>query len=169
MAVQELFSKARIESWKKLCARYPQKRAALLPMLHDVQEDLGSVTPEAMEWLAHFLDLSPAQVEGVVTFYWMYDLEPRAKYRLAVCRNIACDILGKDHILQCIERKLGIKPGAHTKDHLFSVREVECMGACTAAPMLDLNETYHENLTPEKVEKLIDALLAAEKKGEKKA
>ena len=164
MTGKELFSAQRIESWKKLCAKYPQKRAALLPMLHDVQADLGSVTPEAMEWIARFLDLSPAQVEGVVTFYWMYDLKPRARYRLAVCRNIACDIMGKDQLLHCIEKKLGIKPGEKTGDGLFSVREVECMGACTAAPMLDLNETYHENLTPEKVEQLIDGLLAKEKK-----
>jgi NADH-quinone oxidoreductase subunit E len=155
-----MFATERIAAWDRLVARYPQKRAALLPILHDVQEDLGCLTPAAMEWVGEYLGLAPAEVLGVATFYWMYDLQPRATHRIAVCRNIACDLRGKDRVLHCLEERLGIKPGQKTVDGQFSLREVECMGACTAAPMMDINGVYHENLDPSKVQAVLDRLLA---------
>jgi NADH-quinone oxidoreductase subunit E len=153
-----MFPPSRVEEWKRLTARYPAKRAALLPLLHEVQDEVGYLSDEAIEWVAEFMGLSPADVLGVITFYWMYDTKPRAKYRLAVCKNICCDIRGADSILEAIERRLSIRPGQTTPDGRFSLKAVECMGACTAAPMLDLNGQYHENLTPDAVDAILEPL-----------
>jgi NADH-quinone oxidoreductase subunit E len=157
-----MFPASRIEEWQRLTARYPQKRAALLPLLHEVQEEVGHLSDEAIEWVAGFMDLSPADVLGVITFYWMYDTKPRARYRLSVCKNICCDLRGSDSVFEAIEQRLGIRAGQTTPDGRFSVKAVECMGACTAAPMMDVNGVYHENLTPEAVLEILEPLAGDE-------
>ena len=103
-------------------------------------------------------DVSKSHVLGVVSFYTMYHTKPPGKYHVQVCRNISCHIMGGAEIRRCLEEKLGLKSGELSEDGRFSFEEVECMGACSWAPMMTINETYHQNLTPEKAESILDAL-----------
>jgi NADH:ubiquinone oxidoreductase subunit E len=112
-----------------------------------------------MAWAASFVGISPVEVLGVLTFYWMYDRSPRAKFRIAVCRNISCDLRGAQEIIHALEKKLGIESDKPAKEGAkFALREVECMGSCTTAPMMDVNGSYFEELTPEMALEIIDQI-----------
>ncbi len=143
--------------WERRKACFPEARAILLPLLHDIQDHRGLVDGEAMQWAADFVGISPVEVYGVLTFYWMYDLEPRAKRRIAVCRNISCDLMGARRIVEALEDELGLECD-RGGDGDWSLRTVECMGACTAAPMMDVNGRYFEELTPEKAREIVRAI-----------
>lgn len=153
--------KERVDWWEERCTHYPERRAVLLPLLHDLQEHVGKLDKNAMIWAADFVGITPVEVQGVATFYWMYDLEERAKFRVAVCHNISCALRGKDKILDVIEEETGIKGGHHIQhEGDWSVRTVECMGACSTAPMMEINGRYYEALTPEKARKVLQDLAA---------
>ncbi|OGR44725.1 MAG: hypothetical protein A2X35_05340 [Elusimicrobia bacterium GWA2_61_42] len=141
-----------------ICARYPRKDAALIPLLQELQGQAGFVAEEAMDALAQYLELPYARVKGVVTFYTMFNRAPLGKYHLQVCRNISCHMAGAPALLGRLKEKLGIAEGETTKDGLFTLSTVECLGACGTAPVLQANEDYFENLTPEKLDALIDDL-----------
>ncbi len=145
--------KARAE---KLCARYPKRDAALLPLLAELQKEAGYVGEEAMDELAKFLALPYARVKAVVTFYTMYNRAPAGKYHLQVCRNISCHMAGAPGLLARLRAKLAIGEGETTKDGLFTLSAVECLGACGAAPVMQVNEDYFENLTEEKLDALLE-------------
>ena len=151
--------KERVQWWESRKTCFPHPRAILLPLLHDIQDHRGRLGREEMAWAADFVGISPVEVFGVLTFYWMYDQGPRAKFRIAVCRNISCDLRGAQKIVHALEEKLGIQADKPVKEGAtFSLREVECMGSCTTAPMIDVNGKYFEELTPEKALEIMDQI-----------
>lgn len=150
------FSDAARRELEAVLARYPDKEAAILPALHLAQREFGYVSDEAILRVAEILGFTPARIEGVATFYTMYNRRPVGKYHVQICRNISCSLLGAEHLIEHVSKKLGIQPGETTPDGKFTLSKVECLGSCGTAPVLQLNDDYHEDLTEEK----IDALLA---------
>jgi NADH-quinone oxidoreductase E subunit len=145
----------------ELLTHYPVKQSALLPVLWVVQEQYGWISLEAMRYVALRLGITPEQVREVVTFYSMYNDRPVGKYHLQVCCTTPCMLVGSDDIIAHVENRLGIKRGETTPDGLFTVSQVECLGSCGTAPMLQVNRwKFHENLTPEKVDALLEELRA---------
>jgi len=148
-----------IDHWLE---KYPpeQKQSAVLAALSEVQhENGGSLTTELMDGVADYLGMPPIAVYEVASFYSMYELRPVGRHSISVCTNISCMLCGGDDILAHIENKLGIKMGESTPDGKFFLkREEECLAACCGAPMMQVNHVYHENLTPEKVDQILDSL-----------
>ncbi|MDD5207780.1 MAG: NADH-quinone oxidoreductase subunit NuoE [Elusimicrobiales bacterium] len=145
--------KARAE---KICAKYPRRDAALIPLLHEMQKEAGYVAEEGMDALALLLGLPYSRVKAVVTFYTMFNREPVGKYHLQVCRNISCHMAGAEGLLTRLRSRLGIAEGETTKDGLFTLSAVECLGACGSAPVMQVNEKYFENLNDEKLDALLE-------------
>jgi len=156
MAVQ--FSDETYKKFEQVLARYPTKQAALLPTFWLAQTEFGYLSPEVMEYIAGLLDLSPANVRGVATFYTMFYMEPVGKFHVQVCTNLSCTLLGAEKIVHCLESKLRVKVGQTTEDAVFSLSEVECLGSCGTAPVVQINDDYHENQTPDGMRTLIDQL-----------
>jgi NADH-quinone oxidoreductase E subunit len=154
--VSVAFSDTARRELEAVLARYPDKEAAILPALHLAQREFGYVSDEAIVYVATLLGFTPARIEGVATFYTMYNRKPVGKYHLQICRNLSCSLLGAEHLIEHVSKKLGIQPGETTPDGKFTLSKVECLGSCGTAPVLQLNDDYHEDLTEEK----IDALLA---------
>ncbi len=141
-----------------IVARYPAPKAALLPVLWEVQERQGWINSEAEAWAADRLGVSAAHVHGAVTFYTMYKQRPLGKYHIQVCTTLSCMLRGCDALMEHLRNKLGIREGEVTPDGKFSLVRVECLGSCGTAPMFQLNDDYHEDLTLEKVDRLLDGL-----------
>jgi len=150
---------AEIDKW---LAKYPpdRKRSAVLAALREVQhENGGYLTDELLDAVAEYLQLPAIAVYEVATFYSMFELKPVGRHSISVCNNISCMLRGGDEILAHVEKKLGIKVGESTPDGKFYLkREEECLAACAAAPMLQIDHVYYENLTPEKVDRILDSL-----------
>src|SRR3954464_10001752 len=148
--------------------RYPNKRAVLLPALHAVQHEYGWIPVQAMEEVAQFLDLAPAEVIDTASFYEEYWLRPKGKYLIQVCRSLTCELCDSKKLTAHCKQKLGIEVGDTTPDGRFTLIELECLGACGTAPVALVNEVLHEDLTVEKLQKIIDGLPkeAAEDKDE---
>lgn len=150
---------AEIDKW---LAKYPpdRKRSAVLAALREVQhENGGYLTNELLDAVAEYLQLPAIAVYEVATFYSMFELKPVGRHSISVCNNISCMLRGGDEILAHIEKKLGIEVGESTPDGKFYLkREEECLAACAAAPMLQIDHVYYENLTPEKVDRILDSL-----------
>jgi NADH-quinone oxidoreductase subunit E len=147
-----------IEEISALPARFPEIRSAVMPALDIAQEELGHLTQEAMSEVAELLKLDPGYVVGVATFYTLFRLEPIGRHHFSVCTNLSCTLRGAVEICDHIKRRIGAGEfGEVTADGLFSVEEVECLGACEYAPMMRYEHRYHYDLTPEKVDALIDA------------
>ena len=141
-----------------IVARYPEAKAALLPVLWEVQKRKGWVDPEAEAWVADRLGTSAAHVHGAVTFYTMYKQRPMGKYHIQVCTTLSCMLRGSDELVDHLKKKLRIEEGQTTQDGKFSLVRVECLGSCGTAPMFQLNDDYHEDLTLQKVDRLLDGL-----------
>jgi len=141
-----------------IVARYPQPRGALLPVLWEVQTAKGWIDADSEAWVAERLGTTPAHVHGAVTFYTMYKQRPSGKYHIQVCTTLSCMLRGSDELVDHLERKLDISIGEVTRDGKFSLMRVECLGSCGTAPMFQLNDDYHEDLTLEKVYQLLDNL-----------
>jgi NADH-quinone oxidoreductase subunit E len=139
-----------------LVARYPEKRSALIPILHDVQAEVGHLSPEAVEWVAKYLELSPADVMSVASFYDMLHLEPVGRHMIYVCQNLTCALLGAEKLIRHLEAKLGIRMGETTSDGKITLKRMECLASCGTAPSIQVDGIYHHHVTPEK----LDALLA---------
>jgi NADH-quinone oxidoreductase subunit E len=147
-----------VDEIKALPARYPHPRSAVMPALDLAQEELGYLTREAMSDVAAALDLDPGYVEGVASFYTLFHTEPIGKHRLYMCTNISCKLRGADALLEHAMRGAGVRgQGEVSSDGLFSVEAVECLGACEYAPMMRLDRAYHYDLTPEKIDQLLEA------------
>ncbi len=161
-SVNEIFSDQNVlDQLEKWVAKYPkeQRQSAVIPGLHVIQKaNGGHLTVELMQKLAAYLDMPEASVYEVATFYGMYDLTPVGRHKLNVCDNISCMLNGAETIIQHIENRLGVKVGQTTQDGRVTLRTVECQGACCGAPMLEVDEVFYENLTPEKVDQIIDSL-----------
>jgi NADH-quinone oxidoreductase subunit E len=141
-----------------LVANYPQPKAALLPVLWEVQKAKGSIDLDAEEWVAARLGVASSHVHGCVTFYTMYKQRPSGKYHIQVCTTLSCMLRGSDELVRHLEGKLGIKTGETTPDGKFSLVRVECLGSCGTAPMFQMNDDYHENLTHDAVDRLLAGL-----------
>ena len=144
----------------QIVGKYPNKMAACIPVLHLCQEaNKNWISVEVIEFVAKKLDLSAAHVKGVVTFYTLFNQEPPGKHQLWVCRTLSCAMRGSDAILAHCEKRLGCHVGQTSKDGKVTLRTAECLASCGTAPMMQVDKTYHENLTVEKVDKILDGLL----------
>lgn len=139
--------------------KYPTKKAALLPALWIAQEENGGWVPrQAMKDIAEYLGLPAADVEGVATFYTMYNKAPIGKYHVEVCHNIVCMAVGADALIDHLGEKLGVGKGETTSDKQFTLNGAECLGACANAPCMMVGDVYYEDLTFEKADAIIDDL-----------
>jgi len=152
------FSEDKLEKVKELISRYPagKQKSALLPVLHLAQDSFGGwLSTETMDYVAGLLQIEPVEVYEVATFYSMYNLRPVGKYVFEVCRTGPCMINGSDQIIDHIKTTLGIAEGETTADGLFTLKTVECLGACGYAPMMQLGKTFREHLTKDRVDAII--------------
>jgi NADH-quinone oxidoreductase subunit E len=155
----EMLTVASREEIDKWVAKYPedQKQSAVMAALRIVQDQNGGwISTQLMDAIAAYLQMQPIQVYEVATFYSMYELDPVGRHKICICTNISCMLCGSDDVVAHFEKRLGIKLGETTADGKITLKEVECLGACVGAPMMQLGNDYHENLTPE----IIDQLLA---------
>lgn len=155
------FNDDSLELVKKMISRYPEgkQKSALLPVLHLAQAEFdGWLSVPAMDYVASLLNIKPIEVYEVASFYSMFNLKPVGKCLIEVCRTSSCWLMGAEDIVRHIEKKLGIKDGETTKDGMFTLKTVECLGSCGTAPMLMCGAQFHENLTPEKVDTLLTNL-----------
>lgn len=153
------FSESQMAEFNRLVSHYPEgkQKSALLPVLHLAQNSFGGwLSSETLDYVAELLQIQPIEVYEVATFYSMYNLKPVGKYMFEVCQTGPCMINGSDDIIAYIGEKLNIKPGETTADGLFTLKTVECLGACGYAPMMQMGKTYREHLTKEKVDAIID-------------
>ena len=152
------FSDTARRELEAILSRYPNREAAILPALHLAQKEFGYVSDEAIVCVADFLGFTPARIEGVATFYTMYNRKPVGRYHVQICRNISCSLMGAEHLIEHVSRKLGIRPGETTPDGKFTLSGAECLGSCGTAPVMQVNDDYHEDLTEEKIDALLDRL-----------
>jgi NADH-quinone oxidoreductase subunit E len=153
------FSEQKLKEVESIIARYPagRQKSALLPVLHLAQQEFGGwLSSDTMDYVASLLKIEPIEVYEVATFYSMYNLKPVGKYMFEVCQTGPCMLNGSDDIIKYINEKLGIKPGETTSDGLFTLKTVECLGACGYAPMMQMGKTYREHLTKEKIDAIVD-------------
>lgn len=153
------FSKAQLEEVQRIIERYPsgKQKSAVIPVLHLAQEEWGGWLPvEALDYVASLLSLESIEVYEVASFYSMFNLKPVGRYVFEVCQTGPCMLNGSDGIISYIGKKLGIKPGQTTADGMFTLKTVECLGACGYAPMMQLGKTYREHLTPERVDAIVE-------------
>jgi len=161
------FSTEAMEVVKNIIKRYPEGRqkSALLPVLHVAQAEFdGWLSPEVMDYVASILEIKPIEVYEVASFYTMYNLQPVGKCLLEVCQTGPCMLNGADDLVTYLENKLNIKVGETTTDGMFTLKTVECLGSCGTAPMLQCGADYHESLTNEKADALIEKLRADDKR-----
>jgi len=141
-----------------LISKYPRKRSALIPSLQIAQKEIGYLNHDAMQEIARMFELSPNEVHEVISFYTMFYRKPVGKYVILVCTNISCLLCNAEEILAHLTRKLGIKPGETTPDNKYTLMEVECLGSCGTSPVIQINEDYYEDLTPEKLDRILEGL-----------
>lgn len=153
-----MISEATRKRCGELAARYPERRSALIPILHEVQAEAGYLSPEAVEWVAGYLGLSPADVMSVASFYDMFSLEPVGKHLVYVCQNLTCSMLGAEKLIRHLESKLGIHMGETTPDGKITLKRMECLASCGTAPSIQVDGVYHHQVTTEKLDALLDAL-----------
>ena len=150
----------KIDLANKYFPRYPTKRAVLLPALHHVQHTYNWIPVQAMEEIAAFLEVSPAEVMDTATFYEEYWLRPKGQYLVQVCRSLSCEICGSRQITDHLRARLNIEPGETTADGKFTLIELECLGSCGTAPAVLVNDVLHEDVTIETIDQLIARLPA---------
>ena len=146
------------EKFDRIIARYPLKRSAIVPLLLFAQDEIGYVSHEAIEEIAQRVGVRPIEVVEDISYYSMLHRQPIGRYNFQVCTNISCMLRGGEEIFQHYAKKLGIGHKQTTPDGMFSLEEVECLGACCGAPAMQVNYDYYENLTPGKVDELIEEL-----------
>ena len=144
-----------LAKFDSIVQNYPVKRSGLIPILLTTQEELGYLSDESITAIARYLELPAIEVYEVVTFYSMLRRRPVGKHHVQVCTNISCLLLGGEEIFERVSKQLGIKEGETTRDGQFSLTEVECLGACCNAPAMQVNYTYHDDLTSEKVDQIL--------------
>ena len=152
------FSDEQLAEVHRLQSLYPDRRGALLPVLHMAQETFGYVSLQTEEYVAGLFDLSPAHVHEVVTFYTLYFQQPKGRHVVAVCHNLSCTLAGSKDILAHVERRLGIEAGETSTDGRVTLQSVECLCACEAAPMAQVDDRYELNLTPDKIDRILEGL-----------
>ncbi len=154
-----ILSEAVCEQIRGLFPRYPTRQAVTLPALHLVQESLGCVPPQAVVEIAELLELAPAQVQDTLSFYGFFRQDrPLGRHRIWVCRSISCACRGGEELLDYLCEKLGIRPGETSQDGRISLESAECLGACDQAPAILVDDILHGDMTPEKIDELLDRL-----------
>ena len=153
-----MLSEANLDKVEELRKRYPTSQALLLPVLWMIQEQEGYISEESMKYAGTLLNISYSHILGVVTFYTMLKKKAVGKHHIEVCTNVSCMLRGSGKILEHIEKRLGITVGEISQDKKWTLSETECMGSCGTAPMLAIGDEYYENLTVEKIDKLLDSL-----------
>lgn len=152
------FSEAQLAEVRRLQALYPDRRAALLPVLRMAQETLGYVSPEAEVYAAGLFDLSPAHVHEVATFYSLFFKQPVGRHVVSVCHNLSCTLLGAEDVIADLQERLGIEAGETTPDGRVTLFRVECLCACEAAPVMQVDDDYIGLLTREKIDAILEGL-----------
>ena len=142
----------------EILVHYPKKEAAILPVLHLIQQEFGAITGDEERTVAALLDIKPIRVREVVTFYTMFRQQPQGKYLLQVCSNLSCTLAGSERLVDFMKRRLGVGVGETTADRRFTLVTVECLGACDQAPCMMINLDYHTGLTEEKINKILGSL-----------
>jgi len=157
------FSPQLEEKFAKMLTSYPpgRQRSAVIPMLIYAQDEVGSITRELVEEIARRCGVAPLQVDEVVGYYSMLHRKPLGKYHVQVCTNISCQLVGGEELYEHAKKKLGIGHREATPDGQFSLEEVECIGACSWAPAVEINYDFHHHVTPQKLDELIDSLKKA--------
>ncbi len=150
----------RTKALEGILGRYPNLQAACIPVLHLCQEQNGWVSPEVIAFVAERLSLSTAHVEGVVTFYTLFNKKPVGEHQVWVCQTLSCALRGADEVLHHCEKRLGIHVGETTKDGKITLRTAECLAACGQAPMMQVDKDFHENLTLVQVDQILDRLVS---------
>ncbi|MDX1814990.1 MAG: NADH-quinone oxidoreductase subunit NuoE [Thermodesulfobacteriota bacterium] len=153
-----VFSEETRAKHDRLLTRYPDREAAILPTLYLAQREFGHLSDEAILYVAGLLGFTPARIYGVATFYTMFNKKPVGKYHLQVCRNLSCSLMGAEHLIDHVARRIGVKPGETTADGRFTLSTVECLGSCGTAPVMQVNDDYYENLTEESIDALLEGL-----------
>jgi NADH-quinone oxidoreductase E subunit len=153
-----MFTQENLDKIDRLKKLYPTSKALTLPALWIAQEQFGWISPQTMKYIAGLLDQPLHHVYGVATFYTMFNTKPVGKYHLQICRNVSCQLMGSEKITDYICKKLAIKVGETNSDGRFTLSEVECLGSCGTAPMMQVNDDYFENLTTDKIDKILDEL-----------
>ena len=143
---------------EEILARYPSVQPALIPVLHLCQEQHGWISEDVILWVSQRLKLPAAHIQGVVTFYTLFNKHPVGRHQVWVCRTLSCALAGSEHILAHCEKKLGVHAGGTTKDGRITLRTAECLASCGTGPMMQVDRDYHENLTPAKVDAILDGL-----------
>jgi NADH-quinone oxidoreductase subunit E len=144
----------------ELLRRYPERRSALIPMLHAVQAEVGYLSPGAIDWVATYLGLSAADVLSVASFYDMFNLEPVGRHMIYVCHNLTCSLLGAEGLIRHLEERLGVRMGETTRDGLITLKRMECLASCGTAPAIQIDGIFYEQMTPRKLDELLDTLRA---------
>ncbi len=152
------FTPEQLAEVRRLQGLYPDRRAALLPVLQLAQEAFGYLSLEAEEYVAGLFDLSPAHVHEVVTFYTLFFREPKGRHIISVCHNLTCHLLGAQQVLAHLKERLGVEVGETTKDGRVTLLSVECLCACEMAPMLQVDDGYAGNLNREKIDRILEGL-----------
>jgi NADH-quinone oxidoreductase subunit E len=153
-----MISEALSIKFDRIIARYPLKRSAMVPLLLFAQDEIGYISDEVIQEVARRVDVRPIEVVEVISYYSMLHQQPIGKYNLQVCTNVSCLLRGGEELFEHCSKKLGIGHKQTTPDGRFSLEEVECLGACCGAPAMQVNYEYYENLTPERVDALLDQL-----------
>jgi len=148
-------AKAKIEALK---GQYPQARSALLPALELVQAEIGYLSPEALREVAGLMGIPPVEAASVASFYTMLYRKPVGKHVIQVCTNISCSLMGAEHLVDALRRKLGISVGETTPDGRFTLLEVECLGSCGTAPVMQVDDMYYDHLTEERLDHILAEL-----------
>ncbi len=158
MRTVSIFTDDNLKKIEELRSRYPTAQALVLPVLWIVQREHGYISEEAMKEVAELLQVPFGHILGVVTFYTMFHDKPMGRHHVEVCTNVSCLLRGSDKVLAHLEKRLGIKAGQTTPDRKWTLSETECMGSCGTAPMFAIGDEYYENLTIEKIDRILDSL-----------
>lgn len=153
-----MLSETNLQKVEELKKRYPAAQALVLPVLWMVQEEHGHISEDAMKYVAQLLKVPFGHILGVVTFYTMFHSKPIGKHQIEVCTNVSCMLRGSQQILGHLEERLGVSVGETSPDRKWTISEVECMGSCGTAPMFAIGDEYYENLTVQKVDRILDSL-----------
>ena len=155
-----ILSEESVRKIQEKIPQYPQRKSAILPALTVAYRQLGYVDDDIYREISKIIRVPYVEIAEAATFYTMFPKAPRGKYLIQVCHNISCALLGADSLIGYLEKKLEIKKGETTGDNMFTLISVECLGSCATAPMMQINNDFYENLTPEKVDQILDELRA---------
>jgi NADH-quinone oxidoreductase subunit E len=160
------FTKENLGKIEALKKRYPSPKALSLPCLWMAQYQEGYISLDAVETIGELIDWPPMEIYRVATFYTMFNLEPVGKYHIQLCKTLSCALCGKSEVLAKLQERLNLGVGESSEDGRYTLTQVECLGSCGTAPVMQINERYYENLTPDKVDMILDELETAKKETE---